>query len=114
MQKQNYKGKCEKRTLSKCEGTCRTYSDIATQYALKLETAADIESFRCNVPLEGLADGDYTSDFVCKKTNGDLMVCECVRKEHLTKPLTVKLLDVSLSFWTRRGVKDWRIIINEE
>ena len=34
----------------------------------------DIVEIRCNVLLEGFMEGDYSSDFVCKKKNGDLMV----------------------------------------
>ena len=42
--------------------------------------------------------GEYTSDFVCTKTDGDLMVRECVFRKFLMKPLTVKLLDASILF----------------
>lgn len=64
--------------------------------------------------MEGLTLGDYTTDFVCKKTNGDLLVRECVLRKHLSKPLTVKQLDESRKFWMQHGVKDWGIVIDEE
>ena len=35
MRKKNYKGRCEKRKLDKCQGVCKTYDDI--QYAYKNE-----------------------------------------------------------------------------
>ena len=46
---------------------------------------------RCNVLLDGLDVGEYTSDFVCTKADGDLMVRECVFRKFLMKPLTMKL-----------------------
>ena len=37
MRKKNYKGRCEKRMLSKCRDICRTYDPIQTIYAEILE-----------------------------------------------------------------------------
>jgi len=42
------------------------------------------------------------------------MVRECVERKHLTKPLTVKLLQASKDFWLRHGVSDWGIVIEKE
>lgn len=64
--------------------------------------------------LTGLEIGEYSSDFVCEKQNGELMVRECVERKFLMKPLTVKLLDASREYWTKRGVTDWGLVINEE
>ena len=114
MQKKNFKGRCLKKQLSKCEGVCRTFSVLADAYAEALENKEKIEQIRCNVLMEGLTLGDYTTDFVCKKTNGDLLVRECVLRKHLSKPLTVKQLDESRKFWMKHGVKDWGIVIDEE
>lgn len=114
MRKKNFKGRCEKRTISKCEGVCRTFDPIQYAYADVLQASEDIKEIRCNVTLDGLPDGEYTSDFVCTKTNGDLLVRECVERRFLTKPLTVKLLDASRLYWLRRGVTDWGLVINEE
>ena len=33
MRKKDYKGRCEKRTLSKCKEICRTYDGIQSAYA---------------------------------------------------------------------------------
>ena len=33
MRKKNYKGRCVKRTLSKCKGICETYDNIQSVYA---------------------------------------------------------------------------------
>ena len=64
--------------------------------------------------LAGLDIGEYTSDFVCVKSDNDLMVRECVFRKYLMKPLTVKLLDASREYWLRRGVSDWGLVIDEE
>ena len=114
MRKKNYKGRCEKRTISKCEEVCRTFDSIQYAYADVLQEREEIKGISCNVPMDGLSVGDYTSDFVCTKTNGDLLVRECVERRFLTKPLTVKLLDASRLYWLRRGVTDWGLVVNEE
>lgn len=114
MRKKNFKGRCEKRTISKCEKVCRTFDSIQYAYADVLQASEDIKEIRCNVPLDGLPDGEYTSDFVCTKTNGDMLVRECVERRFLTKPLTVKLLDASRLYWLHRGVTDWGLVINEK
>lgn len=70
--------------------------------------------FRCNVHMEGLVEGEYTSDFVCTKKDGELMVRECVYRVRLTKPMTIRLLEASRQYWLRHGVPDWGIVIDEE
>lgn len=114
MRKKNYKGRCEKRSLGKCSEICRTYDGIQYVYATFLQENDDIASFRCNVLLENLDIGEYTTDFLCTRTNGDLLVRECVNRKYLSKPLTIKLLDESRLYWLRRGVTDWGLVINEE
>lgn len=114
MNKKNFKGKCLKQKVSKCDEVCRTYNEIASAYVLKLEENDAVSEIRCNVLMEGLAIGEYTSDFVCRKRNGDLMVRECVQRNFLTKPQTTKLLDASREYWLRHGVVDWSVVINEE
>lgn len=114
MRKKNYKGRCEKRTLSKCKDVCRTYDAVQFAYADMLESNRDIKEIRCNVLLDSLDEGEYTSDFVCTKTNNDLMVRECVFRKHLAKPLTVKLLDLSREYWLRHGVTDWGIVTDAD
>ena len=114
MRKKNYKGRCEKRVLSKCKEVCRTYDDIQSAYAELLQKSDSITEIRCNVLFNSLEAGEYTSDFVCVKTDGDMMVRECVNRKYLTKPMTVKLLDASRNYWLRHGVTDWGIVTNEE
>lgn len=114
MRKKSYKGRCEKRMLSKCSSICRTYDLIQTSYAEILENDPDIVEIQCNVILEDLEDGVYMSDFLCTKTNNEKMVRECVQRKHLMKPLTVKLLDISRDYWLEHGIEDWGLVINEE
>lgn len=114
MRKKNFKGRCEKRVLSKCEGVCRTYDAIQFAYADRLEADDSIREIRVNVLLDGVEEGEFTTDFLCVKDNGELLVRECVNRKHLMKPMTVKLLDLSREYWLKRGVSDWGIVINEE
>ena len=74
-----------------------------------LQASDEIKEIKCNVLLDGPEVGEYTSDFVCTKADGDLMVRECVYRKFLMKPLTVKLLDASRDYWLRHGVTDWGV-----
>ena len=114
MVKKNFKGRCKKWKLEKCKEVMRAYSDIQAAYAEVLEQREEITEFQCNVMLEGLAIGDYSSDFVCVKCNGEWMVRECVERRFLTKPMTLKLLDASREYWLKHGVSDWGLVINAE
>lgn len=114
MRKKGYKGRCQKKNLSKCSEVCRSYDEIQFAYADVLNAREDIEEIRCNVYLEELPEGDYMSDFVCVKNGGELMVRECVDRKYLMKPMTVRLLDLSREYWLRRGVTDWGMVINAE
>lgn len=116
LKKKSYKGtRCEKRTMSKCaDGVARTYNAIESKYAERLEGNPNVKEFRCQVLLEGLELGEYCSDFVAVKVNGDLMVRECVYRKHLMKPMTAKLLDASRNYWMRRGVTDWGIVVDKK
>lgn len=114
MRKKNFKGRCEKRMIGKCSDVCRTYDAIQYAYADLLQESEEVKEIRCNVLLDGLDVGEYTSDFVCTKADGDLMVRECVFRKFLMKPLTVKLLDASREYWIRHGVTDWGLVIDEE
>lgn len=113
MLKKNYKGRCEKTTFSKCKGVCRLYNPIQISFAKTLEQDISIVEFSCNFFLDGLTVGDYTTDFLCKKSDGSLMVRECVERNHLMKPMTVKLLDLSRDYWSKHGVDDWGIVTDK-
>ena len=115
MRPKNYKGsRCTKKKLKKSEEIIRTYDKIQTAYALILENDPNIESISCNVPLEDTSEGEFTTDFICKKTDGDYLVRECVFRKKLSLPRTCRLLDLSRNYWLRRGVSDWGIIIEGE
>ena len=114
MRKKNFKGRCEKRNLSKCKEICRTYDPIQKAFADVLQANNDITEIRCNVLLDDLSAGEYTTDFVCVKSSNTLMVRECVFKKHLTKPQTVKLLDISRDYWRNHNVTDWGLVIDDE
>lgn len=114
MRKKNYKGRCEKRTISKSKNVCRFYDPIQSSFAEILNTNPDIEEIRCNVVLDGKDAGEYMTDFLCIKTNGDMLVRECVYRKFLTKPMTVKFLDISRDYWFRHGIEDWGVVIDAE
>jgi hypothetical protein len=115
MRKKGYRGtRVEKRTLSKSKEVCRLYDAIQSTYADILQECADIKEIRCNVLLDGFPEGEYTSDFVCVRSDGDLMVRECTERKYLTKPKTVKLLDASRDYWLSHGVVDWGLVIDAE
>ena len=71
MRKKGYKGRCEKRVLNKCQDVCRTYDDIQRAYADILQEREEIAEFRCNIPLDGLEEGEFTTDFLVTRTDGD-------------------------------------------
>lgn len=91
MRKKNFKGHCEKRVIAKCSEIYRTYDAIQYAYVDVLQTSDEVKEIKCNVPLDGRDISEYTSDFVCVKTDNDLMVRECVFCKLLMKPLTVKM-----------------------
>ena len=62
MRKKNFKGRCEKRVLGKCAEMCRTYDAIQYAYADLLQASDEITEIKCNVLLDGLEVGEYTSD----------------------------------------------------
>ena len=114
MIKKNFKGRCRKWKLEKCKDVMRAYSDIQAAYAERLEKGDEVKDCQCNVLLDGLKEGEYTSDFLCVKADGDFMVRECVERKYLMKPRTVKLLEASRNYWLRHGVKDWGLVIDAE
>lgn len=103
-----------KRRLSKCKDICRTYNDIQFSYATLLDSDDSVSEFSCNVNLDNFEiEGSYTTDFLITKVNGDVLIRECVFRDKLTKPLTIKLLDASHRYWKCKGVVDWGIVTNE-
>ncbi len=114
MQKKNYKGRCEKKELTKSKEICRFFGDIQSAYGDILENDPKVTEIICNMPMEGLELGEYTSDFVCKLSDNTYMVRECVQRKHLMKPKTVKELEESRKFWAKHGISNWGIVTNKE
>ena len=111
MRKLEFKGRCEKRVLSKCKEVCRTYDPIQSAYADRLQVDDSVREFQCNVQLD---DGVHMTDFVCVKTDGELMVRECVQRKYLLKPMTIRLMDISWAYWKRHGVEDWGLVVDAD
>lgn len=111
MRKKNFKGRCEKKHVSKCKDLFRSYDAVQSSYVDVINERNDIVEIKCNVPLD---DMEYTTDFLCIKKSGQIMVRECVYRSKIAKPMTIKLLDASRQYWTRHGVEDWGLVINEQ
>ena len=93
----------------KCKSVFKSYDPIQNAYADVLEANIDIGEIQCNVPL-GDDCSEYMSDYVCRTVEGELIVRECINRKLLIRPLTGKLLDMSRTYWLRRGVNDWGIV----
>lgn len=57
MKKINYKGRCEKRKVSKCDDICRTYSRIQSAMVDVLEKDDDVRLFISFRPVKQYAEG---------------------------------------------------------
>lgn len=113
MRNQNSKVRVIKRKLSKCKDVCRSYSSLQLAYADELEANDEVLEFSCNVLLRDLElNGSYTTDFLITMKNGDMSVRECVERSKIAKPLNLKLLDASRSYWLHRGIHDWGLVID--
>ena len=109
----NIKTRCTKQRLSKCEDICRTYNKISEAFALLLESSDEVKSFRTNVYLENFSEGEYTSDFLIVKTNGETAIRECISRDTIARPKNARLLDCSRIYWQERGIGDWGIVVDE-
>ena len=114
MRTKNYKGRTTKKKLSKCSDVARLYDELQIAYSDILENDSAIKSFRVNVPLDGEECCDYTTDFLCEKTDGDYCVRECVFRKNMTLPRTIKLLQLSQTYWLKHGIADWGIVVEKE
>lgn len=114
MRSKRIKDRCTKMQLSKCDTTARLYDQVMIAFAGLLERNKQVSKIMCNVSMDGLDEGEFTSDFVCVKANGDYMVRECTWRKKLTLPRTARLLEASRKYWARRGVQDWGIIVEKE
>ncbi len=113
MRKKNYKGRCEKRSIPKCKGICKTYDDIQRQMVDILSENETVKEIRCNVPMDG---SEYTSDIVCIMEDDTTVVYECCYRNLLKRPSHAELLQQSRKYWLGHGVKekDWRLAVDAE
>lgn len=114
MRQKTLKTKCVKRRIIKCSDLLRTYDIVQETYANHLESDDDVVTVYCNVPIEDLSIGDFTTDYVLIRKDGSTAVRECVLRKNLLRPRTVKLLDFSQRYWLKKGVTDWLVIIDAE
>ena len=56
MKRVNFKGRCEKRKVSKCVNVCRIYSKIQSAFIDILENDDSIALFECNVRLDEIIE----------------------------------------------------------
>ena len=110
----DFKGRCTKKKLSKSTDVARLYDKIQIAYADVLEANDDIKVIRVNLLLDGEDCNRYSTDFLCERRNGDLLVRECVWRSQLSLPRTIKLLQISQTYWRDHGVYDWGVIVEKE
>lgn len=110
----NTKVTCTKQVFSKHQSVCKTYSPIQAAYAKILEDDPDVAKFQTNVKLTDLDfDGaTYSTDFLITKTNGDVIVRECIKRTYLMRPKKLQMLDASREYWANHGVTDWGLVID--
>ena len=101
-----------KKRLAKSKVIFYAYNDIQLRYGEELDRRSDILEMKCNVPIDCELKGTYTTDFYCIKSDGSIMVRECVFLSKLSKPKTCSMLDASRNYWLSRGVQDWAIVLD--
>ena len=114
MRRKNYKGRRIKRNLKKCSVVFRAYDKVQNALGDLLDNDPDIVEIRCNVVFETDELKDYTSDFVCTKSDGTILVRECCYRTILLRERTINLLDASQRYWLQRGITDWKVVIDRE
>lgn len=113
MRNSKTRSKTMKCKLEKCKSTFYAYNDIQYMFGKVVDTWSNIIEIKANVKLDDFILGDsYTTDFVCIKDDGELMVRECVFISKINKPMVMKMLDASREYWLSKGVEDWGIIVN--
>lgn len=113
MRKKNYKGRCEKRTVPKCDGICRIYDKLQDRMVDILSGDSHVRNIMCNVSMDAT---EYTSDIVCQMEDDTVVIYECCYRNLLNRPTTAKLLQQSRDYWMGHGVKeeDWRLVVDAE
>lgn len=109
MRNKKQKGRCVKQKLPKFEEVVRTYDDLQERAAVILSETADYKSVTANVDCCEVNGILYMTDFLCEKEDGSYQVFECVYRQYMSKPKTMKLLNESQRHWESKGVA-WGII----
>lgn len=109
----------------KCQRIICVNDSAEKEYALKLEADEQVMSYEENAALEkknfqyinrvGIRAAyfglDWKSDFVIRKVNGAIAVCELVRQGDLDKITVLEQLELSRRYWEVNGVTDWKIVL---
>lgn len=102
-----------KRKLSKCNKIFVAFNELQLKYGETLENNEEILDIRFNVELTDFELGDnFTTDFLCTKRDGEMLVRECVYRKNLLKPAVIKMLDASRNYWKSRGIDNWGIVLD--
>ena len=102
-----------KKRLSKCADIFYAYNSLQDKYGELLSRRDNVLEFKANIKLEDFPLGTtYTTDFIITTTDGRTQIRECVYKDKLLKPMTIKLLDASRAYWLSKGINDWGIVID--
>ena len=103
-----------KKKLTKCKDIFKAYSELQFKYGEQLERQSNIAEIKCNIPIDvPELEGSFTTDFYCVKSDGSIMVRECVYQDKLLKPFYIKTLDASRNYWLSKGINDWGLVLNE-
>ena len=102
-----------KKHLPKCADVFYAYNSLQDKYGELLSKRDDVLEFKANIKLVDFSLGDsYTTDFIITTIDGRTLIRECVFKDKLLKPMTIKLLDASRAYWLSKGIKDWGIVVD--
>ena len=102
-----------KRKLSKCNKVFVAFNELQLKYGETLESNEEILDIKSNVELTNFELGDnFTTDFLCTKRDGEMLVRECVYRKNLLKPAVIKMLDASRNYWKSRGIDNWGIVLD--
>ena len=72
-----------KKKLNKSGKIFRAYNELQLRYGELLDLNDDVVEIKFNVLLKDFELGDsYTTDFLCCKKSGEMMVRECVLKKN--------------------------------
>ena len=76
MRKKNYKGRCEKKYVSKCDSICKTYDPIQAAYVDLLDSNPGNDEIKCNVILaiDTIAVENEVADNMYQRSELDYLI----------------------------------------